>query len=409
MEHYLARYPIFRVDRTVFAYEISSRFELDTYRRTEEHVREPATTIDELFLLGIQKMTQGLPAFLKCTREFLVGEYLALLPNDVAVGEIPGTIAPDDEVVAACQRLREKGYKLALKGYEDRPETKAFLEVADFIKVDFQAKPPNERARLAQKFKNWGIPLIAETVETEEEFKSGTQMGYAFFQGHFFCRPQRVARKTLPTNSAMCLRLLQETQRPNVDLAQIASLMKQEASLSYRLLRYLNSPAFALRGKVRSIPHAISLLGERAMKKWISLVCVAGIGEGKPGELIKIPLLRARFCELLAERAGMRHESNDLYLLGLLSMMDVLLDRPMGEILAGLPVNGEIKGALQGVPGRFQRVLELAVDYDAGSWEKLTVSAKALGVQELLLPELHLKALEWADRVMTETPVSVNR
>ena len=282
---------------------------------------------------------------------------------------------------------------------------KPFLEVADFLKVDFQATGPSEQARLAQKFGNWGIPLIAERVETEEEFKNGTPKGYEFFQGHFFCQPQPVPHKAIPANNSMCLRLLQEIQRPDLDLAQIAGLMKQEASLSYKLLRYLNSPALAFVGEVRSISHAVSLLGERAVKKWISLVCVAGIGEGKPGELIKIPLLRARFCELLAEKAGMRPEANDLYLMGLLSMMDVLLDRSMAEILSELPVNQEIKGALKGLPGRFRNVLDVAIDYDSGTWDKLSSSARALGVKEILLPELHLKAVEWADHIITEAPV----
>jgi EAL and modified HD-GYP domain-containing signal transduction protein len=171
----------------------------------------------------------------------------------------------------------------------------------------------------------------------------------------------------------------------------------------------VSSAAFPLVADIHSIPQAVALLGERLLKKWIALVCVAGIGEGKPPELIKIPLLRARFCELLGEKAGMGHEANDLFLLGLLSMMDALLEKPMPEILEDLPVNHEIKDALIGRPGRFRKVFDVVLEYDAGNWEKLAVSAAALGLKEYVIPELHLKAIEWADEVLSETPAAVKQ
>jgi len=153
----------------------------------------------------------------------------------------------------------------------------------------------------------------------------------------------------------------------------------------------------------------VTLLGERLLKKWIALVCVAGIGEGKPPELVKIPLLRARFCELLGEKAGMASQANDLFLLGLLSMMDVLLEKPMTEVLEDLPVNEEIKDALSGKAGNLRRILEVALEYDAGNWEKLSESSEALGLKEYAIPELHLKAIEWADEVLSETPATVHQ
>jgi len=409
MDRYLARQPIFRVDKKVYAYEILSRFGPENYFRPEAMGAQHTNAMDELFLMGIQRMTQGLPAFLNCTREFLLGDYLSLLPKEAVVGEILESVRPDEAVLAACHRIRDMGYRLALDDYEDRLEMRPFLDVADFVKIDFMSTAPNERLRLVHKFRNWGIPLIAEKVETEKEFKNGVEMGFEYFQGYFFCRPEMVSRKAIPANSLMYLRLLQSIYRPDLDLTEIADLMKQEASLSYRLLRYLNSPAFPLIADIHSIPQAVGLLGERLLKKWIALVCVAGIGEGKPPELIKIPLLRARFCELLGEKSGMARQANELFLLGLLSMMDVLLERPMPEVLEDLPVNEEIKDALNGKPGRFRKVFEVALDYDAGNWEKLAESSTALGLKEYIIPDLHLKAIEWADEVLLETPATVNQ
>ena len=402
---YLARQPILGPDKKVFAYEILSRFGPENYCRPEAQTAEHAVTMDELFLMGLKRMTNGLPAFLNCPREFLLGDYLALLPRESVVGEILETVEPDEQVLTACKRMKEQGYKLALDDYQDRPELQPLVELCDFIKVDFQSTGEDEQKRLAKKFRNWGIPLIAEKVETREQFETAKRMGYEYFQGYFFCRPEMVSRKKVPANSARYYRLLQATYRSDIDLVEIADLMKPEASLSYRLLRYLNSPAFPLRCDIHSIPHALALLGERAAKKWIWLVCVAGIGEGKPTELLKMPLLRARFCELLGPAAGMVVEANDLFLLGLLSMMDVLLERPMLEVLEELPVDEEIKQALRGEPGRFRRILEVALHYEAGQWEKLSDAPSMLKIKESLVPELHLKAVEWADEVLSDAPV----
>ena len=406
---YLARQPILALDKKVFAYEILSRFGPENYCRPEAQAAEHAVTMDELFLMGLKRMTNGLPAFLNCPREFLLGDYLALLPRESVVGEILETVEPDEQVLTACRRIKEQGYKLALDDYQDRSELQPLVELADFIKADFQSTAEEELARLAGKFRNWGIPLIAEKVETKEQFEAAKSMGFEYFQGYFFCRPEMVTRKKVPANSARYYRLLQATYHPDIDLVEIADLMKPEASLSYRLLRYLNSPAFPLRSEIHSIPHALALLGERAVKKWISLVCVAGIGEGKPAELVKMPLMRARFCELLGQATGMLVEANDLFLLGLLSMMDVLLEKPMTEVLEELPVDEEIKQALRGEPGRFQRILEIALNFETGRWEKISEGLVLLGVKESLVSELHLKAVEWADEVLSEAPVPAQR
>jgi c-di-GMP-related signal transduction protein len=409
MNRYLARQPILDTDQSLFAYEILSRFGPENYCRVEARADSHTTAMDELFLMGLKRITHGRPAFLNCTREFLFGDYLEMLPKEFVVGEIIDTVEPDEGVLAACHRLKEKGYRLALDDYEDRPEVQPFLEVVDFIKVDFLTTPAEKLKRLAGKFRNWGIPLIAEKVETQEQFENGVEMGYEYFQGCFFCRPQMVSRKSVPANRAMYLRLLQAANRPQLDRTEIAGLMKQDASLNYRLLRYLNSPAFPLLNEVHSIPHALSLLGERATRRWVSLVCVAEMGEGKSEELVKMPLLRARFCELLGEAAGMTGETNDLFLLGLLSMMDILLEMPMAEVLADLPVNEELKKALLGRSGRYARVLEAALIYETGTWNQLTESALALGVHENAIPELHLRAVEWAGQVFAWSPKPVNQ
>jgi len=195
--------------------------------------------------------------------------------------------------------------------------------------------------------------------------------------------------------------------REELDLKAIGQVIKREASLAYRLLRYLNSPAFALRTDVRSIPHALSLLGESGVRKWVSLVTVAAMGEDKPGELVMLPLVRARFCELLAPLAGMRANENDLFLMGLLSAMDAILDMPLAKVLAEVPVNREIKDALMGKAGPFRSVYEVVMNYEAGMWEEVSRAAAKLKIDEEKVPDLYMSALEWGKEIVAGNPVPV--
>jgi len=252
-----------------------------------------------------------------------------------------------------------------------------------------------------------GIPLIAEKVETHEQFHRGRDMGYELFQGYFFCRPEMVTRRGVPANKLVYLQLLRAATRQQIELTEIGDLIKQEVSLSYRLLRYLNSPLFGFVGEIHSIPHALRLLGERAIQKWISLVSVAAMADDKPGELVRMPLVRARFCELLAEAGNMELVAGDLFLLGLLSLLDAMLDIPIAQVLAGLPVDEEIRNALNGQPSRFRALFEVALDYETGTWEQLEESARAAGLDEAIIPEIYSSALAWADGILSESLLSV--
>jgi len=281
----------------------------------------------------------------------------------------------------------------------------AFFELVDFVKIDFLLTKREDRRRLAQKFHRLGIPLVAEKVETLDQFHDALAMGYQYFQGYFFCRPQTLARREVPPSRLTCLRILQMFGSSQIDLEEVARLIKQEVSLSYRLLRYMNSPIFPVVGEVRSIPHALSLLGENMSRKWLGVVCVGSMAGDKPGELVKLSLARASFCELLAEPLG----ANELFLMGLLSVMDALLDLPMAEILEKLPLDARIKDALVGQPSDYSPVLDIVLQYESGKWEGLAATSRALGFDQAIVPNLYLRSVEWADNILSETAVASPR
>jgi c-di-GMP-related signal transduction protein len=404
---FLARQPILTRDRKFFAYEILSRYGPENYCAPAPGSPIAEKAMDELFLMGVRTITEGLPAFMNCTRDFLLHDFLTLMPKELVVGEILETVMPDAEVLAACHRMKEQGYRLALDDYLDTPETQRFFAIADFVKIDVLLTTFPEQQRLVDLCHHHRIPVIAEKVETNEQFRRCSEIGYDYFQGYFFCRPQVVGRRSVPANKIVYLELLQAANAPVFDLHRISMIFRRDVSLSYRLLRYLNSAAFALRTPIRSIPHALTLLGELAMRKWISLVSVAGLGDEVADGLLRLPLLRAMFCELIGKKIGMFRETNELFLLGLLSVMDALLNVRMVDVLTEIPVDDEIKKALLGRPSRYRPVFEVVLDYESGTWEQLAHSARHIGLHEELLPDLYLRSVRWVTEVLADAPVLV--
>jgi EAL and modified HD-GYP domain-containing signal transduction protein len=238
--------------------------------------------------------------------------------------------------------------------------------------------------------------MLAEKVETLEEYEAAMQMGYSLFQGYFFCHPEIMRQRALPSFKLAYLELLRAATAHEFNVQQLASKIKHEASLTFRLLRYLNSAAFGFRSEIHSVPHALSLLGERELRKWIAVVSVGVLADGKPDELMTVPLVRGRFCESLAPFAGMAGHANDLFLMGLLSVMDALLDQPLDSILAELPIRREIKDALQARSGLYRKVLEIAIAHERADWEKVTLLASELKIQEEKVSVIYIAAVEWS-------------
>jgi c-di-GMP-related signal transduction protein len=285
------------------------------------------------------------------------------------------------------------------------PETQRLPELADFVKIDVLLTSFAEQKLLVQKCHQRGIPVIAEKVETGEQFRRCPDIGYDYFQGYFFCRPQIVERRSVPANKSMYLQLLAAVNEPLFNVQKISQLFRRDVSLSYRLLRYLNSPIFGFQAEIRSIPHALTLLGEKPMRRWISLVSVAALGDEVADSLLRLPLLRARFCELIGLKVQMHREANELFLLGLLSVMDALLNMRMSDVLAEIPADPEIQKALLGRPSRYRLIFDVVLDYESGTWEQLAHSARHVGLHEQFLPDLYLQSVRRVTEVLADAPV----
>ncbi|MBF0397781.1 MAG: HDOD domain-containing protein, partial [Desulfobacterales bacterium] len=289
----------------------------------------------------------------------------------------------------------KKGYILALDDFVFSERFTPLIEIADIIKIDFLLTKGEKRKEVIKQCKNPKVKFLAEKVETSEEYETAIQMGYSYFQGYFFSKPIIISGKDIPSNKLNYLRILKEVNNPNANFNNIEDSVKRDVSLSYKLLKYINSAFFNLPVKVTSIKHAIELLGLKEIKKWVSLAAMGSMSNDKPMELMNISLIRARFCEHIALKIGMQNRSSDFFMMGLLSVVDALIDKPMKEILTDLPIDSDIKDALLGKANKFREVFNLAVAYEKAQWEKAIGFSKMLNIDEANIPHMFFDSVEW--------------
>jgi len=306
MDVLVARQAIFDRDRRVYGYELlfRSTVEQNEFDGTEAGLATQQVLANSLLVIGLENLVGSNKVFVNFGRGPLLQGWHAALPRANTVIELLETVEPDNEVLAACRNLREQGYQIALDDFVFRPGSERLLDVANIVKIEIQSVPRPEQELLVRSLKARGLQVIAERVETREEFEWAREAAYDYFQGFFFARPLTVRSRQIPAGKLHCLRLLQEAQRPELDFDRLESLILEDVSLSYQLLRYVNSPLFALSSTIRSIRQALLYFGESELRKWIALATLARAAEDKPSELIRHSLLRARFCESVARLAG---------------------------------------------------------------------------------------------------------
>lgn len=397
---FVAAQPIFDQQLKVFRHELLFRSGPENYFPAGTDARRATSSVIShgLGMIGLDALTAGTRAFINLPRNLLVDDFAFILPASRVVIELLETIEPDDEVLDACHRLHTRGYQLALDDFVDSPAYKVMLQFADYVKVDFVATPEAEWTAIARRLIPRGIRMLAEKVETQAEVNGARKVGYRYFQGYFFAKPVMVAAKDVPGFRLNYLRLLRELNRSDLNFDQIEALVRQELSISYRVLRAINSAAFGLRSEVKSIRQALVLLGSDQMRKWACVWGLAGLGQDKPAELIVETLRRARFCEILGEAAQIESPLTEPFLVGLFSTIDAIVGRPKDEILDEIAIHGEVREGILGGANVYGTLLRCAVACERGDWEVCAQATGALGLTEAQVSEGLLAATEFAHR-----------
>lgn len=388
----IARQAIFDKDLNVYAYELLFRSDnQQTDSGVIDACGDEATSrvINYTFMeLGIERVIGNHLAFVNLTRTFILTDDPLPFAHDRVVLEILEDIVPDDEFIAATQKLVDQGYTIALDDFIFEESLRPLVQLAEIIKIDLLAF--SEQALLDQVtlLKQENVKLLAEKVESQEQFLLCQKLGFDYFQGYFFSRPVIIEDKPIPENQLNLLSIIAKLQNPTVEFDDIEQLIRQDVSLTYKLLRLLNSAALGLPKKIESIKQGLVILGFKAIKTWTTLIALNDM-KSIPSELMANTLVRAKMCEQLAPHYNCVAETG--FLVGLFSTLDAIMSHPMDELLKSLPLNNNIKEALSGRLGNLGELLNIVIYYEQCSWDE--INAEQVSLEQL--GDLYINATEW--------------
>jgi len=388
---FLARQPIYDRHLNVFAYELLFRSKItDLESLANDSKATSEVCVSALMDIGLEYIVGNRLAFINMTRDFLDSSLPMPQFQGQGVLEILEDEVPDDKLINALEKLTRLGYRIALDDFVYTSKHDRILELAHFVKLDIKSLSFDEIPNHIKLLRNFNVELLAEKVETQIEFEKCHALGFDYFQGFFFCKPQIVTGKRTKDNRLVVLRFLAQLQDPSVSIDDLENLISQDASLVYHLLRYMNSAFYNLRTTVKSIKHALTLLGIDEVRKWASLMLMLRLSNEKPKELMVTGLIRAKMAELLG--SGDKANSPDqYYTVGLFSILSALMDMELPDILNALPLNEEMSIALKSYTGVIGETLQRIIFYEQAQWEKLT------DVDYAAYQKAYLQAIEWAE------------
>lgn len=399
MYFYAARQPILDKNKNLYAYELLFRDSIDNVFPDVCGDEATSKMIEaSRFNMGISEFTANKPAFINFTAETMSKGYPEMLTTDEVVVEILETVKPGKKLLALCKDLFEKGYTLALDDYEHQPVWAHFYPYIKIIKIDIQQSGIEEISRVKEAIRSFpDIKILAEKVETYEEYEQALDLGCELFQGFFFSKPEMVKTKSLNPSQISVAELLYETSKTDLDLDGIKAVFERDVTLSYKLLRYANSPIFRRRNEISTIKQALVTLGSIELKRFLGLMFAVSANPDKPTELINLSMARAKFCELIADEVNCNVDSSIAFLTGLLSMIDAILDETIESILEKLPLAQEIKDSLISREGMMADFIRLVEFTEQARWEDSEVVMNALGIEQALVNKCYNEALVWAD------------
>ncbi|MDR3740434.1 MAG: HDOD domain-containing protein [Terracidiphilus sp.] len=396
---YAARQPILAIDETVIGYKLLFRTNAVDHFSAGDASRSSRAAIDASALLGLNVLCDNRLAFIGCTRDVLLESSLTSLPADRVVAEIPSDVTPDKPMQDALRSLKDAGFKLSLNDFSHNDPREPLTPFVDFLKVDIKSRSWEEIERIAAAHDDHEFGLVAENVETWEDFDHTRSIGFHYFQGFFFRKPETMRTRVATAHQTTYLRLLRAVSRPELDWAEVEDLIKRDPAIYFRLMRYINSPLIGLRNEVRSISQALALLGENELRRWCRTAGAFAMSRNRPSDLMLSALVRGRFSELLG--AQFDHGTTDLFLVGLLSLMDTILEIPMRVIIEGLPLDDAARKLLLENTGPLHPLYELVWAIEHGAWGPVVRFCRKLGLGEDMVAESYSSAMQWAQAINT--------
>ncbi|MDE3197090.1 MAG: HDOD domain-containing protein [Acidobacteriota bacterium] len=347
---------------------------------------------------SLERVLGDSPAFFTFERSMLAEDWGPLPAPERTIVELADSVPAEQNVFTLCERLRQKGFAVALRAWRNDSRASAFAPFIDILKVDFRVASPDERAALVKRYRELQLRLVAENVETDAEFQAASRLGYDYFQGLFFASPSVLRTSHVPVTNPGSLRLLKLVQQEELDFDAIGKVVRHDIGFSHSLLKYLNSAAFHWASRIESVSQALFLLGSNGIRKWVWMASVPALAQNRPPVLVSQVLMRGRFCELLAERAGISRDETDPFLAGMFSLLDAILPKSLPEILDELSIGESVRKSLLGMAGEddpLSNALGIVKAYERADFEGIEGAAKRLQLSTAEMNRCYLEGLQW--------------
>ncbi len=399
MEIFVARQPVFTAKEKIFGYELLFRLSLEnSFPDIDGSTATSGVLANTFFSFELDKILAGKPGLVNFTRDLIVKRTPLLFPEKHIIIEVLEDIEPEPEVIQALHEFKRQGFRIALDDFVYDKKFDEMIALSSIIKFDIMDTPLDTLEPVLESLKSGPpITLLAEKVETHEEFKQAKEMGFGLFQGYFFSKPEILSKKDISANQITKLKLVSAAGKRDPDLAAIEDLIKKDVSVSFKLLKFINSAYFQRPNPVDTIKDAMMFLGIDELKKFISVVVVSDLNPGKPNELIRSSVVRARMCEQCGTMLKTHFSTEELFTIGLFSSMDAIMDMPMDEILTSISLSNKIKDALLGKDRQFSQLKTLVTSFEQGQWTTPVYKKIEGGRLGNKMPGFYLDAIQMAD------------
>jgi EAL and modified HD-GYP domain-containing signal transduction protein len=397
IEIYTARQPILNRKKKVVAYELLFRDSQKNCFPTDvtPDIATAKLLINSYLSIGLDEMTEGKPALINFPMAMLSDHLVNLAPYKNIIVEILETVEPSDENFDVLAKLFHQGYTLALDDFIYSTAWDRFLPFIKLIKIDIVETPLSSIAHLLPHFREYKIKLLAEKVETHEEFMQAKELGFEYFQGYFFYKPEILIGVEIESSHPFLMSIYHEVMKNGYSYRKLEGYFEHDMDLTYKLLRFVNSVFFGHTHEIKSIKQAIAYLGEVQLRKFICLIVMVELNPQKPTVLIQNTILRARLCEQFAKIMGLKQLTKYAFLTGLFSTLDAILDRPMEKILSSMPLAEEINIALIEQTGSLAECLAFVVAYTEGDWDTINIFIDIYDIDPANLISTCNKAYQW--------------
>lgn len=350
---------------------------------------------------GIEEVTGNKKAFINFTKEFLKNDIATIFPKEYLVVEILENVLIDNEVLIKCKKLKELGYTLAIDDFTYQAGYDELINLVDIIKIDFKITSIKEIPEIIKKYRRHGLSFLAEKIETREQYYSAIEMGFVYFQGYFFAKPEINSKKKFTPYKENQLKLITLLNSKNPEFEDISTLIESDLSFSYEILKLVNSAYYGQINELKSIRFALVLLGLDEIKKWLYLAFISDFRHNQPEELINISMIRAKFLESLAMRANHRELASEMLTIGMFSMIDILLNEPMSTALEEMHFIEEISDVLSGkdITGFMACCYNIVLKYEKGDWDNAACNAADLNLNNSDLNNAYIDSIKWVQKI----------